>query len=406
MKTSDVARILMIIFVLAHFVPNISGQQSGQTGRSFGTTSTLGSTATDQPQEMPVKVYFSGMVVREDGTPPPTGAFIELDCGDTITRQAEVDLNGSYTFLLGDVSRTERLQPDASTRMDDPFDRRLVDLNTAYPTSPIPLLALQTAQRIPVYQRLAACELRAQLPGYRSSRQKLIGLEITMVNNVAPLVVYPINRTKGTTVSATSMLAPKAAKRLMEQAQKAYQQRKLDVFESSLESAVAMYPAYGEAWLQLGQLYRKQKRYAEAGEALKKAIAVDALYVNPYVELGWLAAGERKWQEAADVTEKAVALDAVAFPEAYYLNALANFNMDKLDVAEKSARQARQLDPSIRLPHVFLILAAISAEKNDTSSAIEGYRNYLLHSPDAPDADSARKQLQELEDLAKAQTQK
>jgi tetratricopeptide (TPR) repeat protein len=253
---------------------------------------------------------------------------------------------------------------------------------------------------------LAACELRAQLPGYRSSRQKLIGMEIALVNNVGPIVVYPINRSRGTTVSASSMLAPKAAKRLMEQAQKAHQQKKLDVFESSLRSAVAAYPNYGEAWLQLGQFYRKQKRYAEAGEALKKAVAVDELYVNPYVELGWLAAGERKWQEAADVTEKAVALDAVAFPEAYYLNALANFNMDKLDVAEKSARQARQLDPSIHLPHVFLILAAISAEKNDTSSAIEGYRNYLLHSPDAPDADSARKQLQELEDLAKAQTQK
>ena len=68
-------------------------------------------------------VYITGSVIQDDGTPPPFGTVIELDCGDTVTREATVDSTGGYGFQVGSRNRIGRVMPDASDRIgEDVFD--------------------------------------------------------------------------------------------------------------------------------------------------------------------------------------------------------------------------------------------------------------------------------------------
>ena len=72
------------------------------------------------------------------------------------------------------------------------------------------------------------------------------------------------------------------------------------------------------------------------------------------MELGLLAAKDANWQESGKYLDRAVALDPVDFPQAWYADAVANYNLKKYDAAEKSARAAVKLDPQARQPAVRL----------------------------------------------------
>jgi tetratricopeptide (TPR) repeat protein len=369
-------------------------------------TSTTTSSTTASPSEE--KLYFFGMVVQDDGSPPPVGTAIELDCSDTLTRVADVDLTGQYTFLLGDSERLKQLHPDASIGTTDPFSSETSASGGSSSQTQSASTSQSTTQSttqtttIPTTRvKLAACELRALFSGYRSTTVKFAGMAFSSVNTVGAIVIYPVNKFRGTAVSATSLNAPKKAKKLVDQAIKAYTKDNLRESESLLKSAIAEYPQYGEAWFQLGMVYQKLQRVSDARNSLKKAIEIDSLYVNPYVQLAWVAAREGKWQEAADITEKEIALDPILFPEALYINAMANFNLNQMELAEKRARQMQRLDPDHKFPRNYLTLAHIASAKKDPASAAENFRNYLKYAPNASDADAVRKQLQENEKLAK-----
>jgi hypothetical protein len=65
---------------------------------------------------------------------------------------------------------------------------------------------------------------------------------------------------------------------------------------------------------------------------------------------------------------------------------MANYNLDKLDIAEKSAQQVLRLDSDHIFPKAFLILANVLVKKNDVGSAIVLLRQYLKYAPDASEA--------------------
>ena len=71
----------------------------------------------------------------------------------------------------------------------------------------------------------------------------------------------------------------------------------------------------------------------------------------------------------ADFSEQALALDPLSFPEAYTLNAVANFRLKRLDAAEKSARKAQQMDSNHRNPKIHLLLADILYWKSDPAGS-------------------------------------
>jgi len=88
---------------------------------------------------------------------------------------------------------------------------------------------------------------------------------------------------------------------------------------------------------------------------------------------------------------------------------VANYNLQRFDAAEASARQTQALDPAHRWPKAHRVLGAILYMKKDFTGAAEQLRNYLAYAPDATDAGEIKAQLAELEKLsgdakAKAET--
>jgi Tfp pilus assembly protein PilF len=399
-------RIALVVLILLLGLPAAKAQQGGQGGGTGGTVSpppkegpkppgvapqqptTSGESRKLQPVTAPV-IFVTGRVVMDNGEPPPMGATIERDCGGLIKREATVDLAGNFGFQIGGDQRPGVMIPDASQGpMGDLFS---VD-ESAWGSTSGPQGQGSSAS----FSRLLGCEFRAELSGYRSSTVRLDDLHVTGPVNAGTIVLFPIGRVRGTLVSATSMLAPKAAKKSLERARKAYRKKKFDEAETLLKSATEHYPKYAEAWFVLGRIYQQLGRPEDARSVFDKAIAADGLYVEPYVRLSQIAAVEKNWQEAADFSEKALALDPVTFPEAYFMNALANYNLNDLELAEKSARQAGRLDMQHRIPRIHLIVANILARRQDKEGAMAELRNYLKFAPKADDADAVRAQLEKM----------
>ena len=97
-------------------------------------------------------------------------------------------------------------------------------------------------------------------------------------------------------------------------------------------------------------------------------------------------------------------LDPYSYPQAYFFNSVANYNLGKKEAAEKSAREAQKLDTQHRWPKVNHLLGVLLAERREYSAAAQHMRDYLTFAPGAQDAERVRSQLSELEKMAGAQS--
>ncbi len=414
MKVFRISRFLpMAVFLL--ILPWAAGQQgnqgSGSGSGSGGTTTTppkrptvpnittTPSTQLPNLQTIPETIFITGYVMQEDGTPPPFGTEIELDCGDTITREATVNSDGHYGFQVGSSNRIGRVMPDASDQIEtDPFD-----MSTAG-TASSAYGVLKSSTRTPLSIRLLRCEVRAQHPGYRSSSARMVAGEIGGYTEVDPIIIYRIEKVQGTTVSVTSLMAPKEVRKSIERASKALKNSKFGEAEELLKSSIEKYPKNAEAWFLLGQAYHLQSRNEDAEDSYGKAIGIDSFFVRPYIPLARLALAQDSWEEAAELTDRALELDPVTFPEAYMLNALSYYYLEDMETAERSARRGQRLDFAKQYPQMHLILSNILTRKNDEPGSIQEMRLYLKAAPDAPDAPLVRSRIQEKERLLKAST--
>ena len=96
-------------------------------------------------------------------------------------------------------------------------------------------------------------------------------------------------------------------------------------------------------------------------------------------------------------------LDPLDFPEGYFFNALANYNLGNTDVSERSALKAQRLDGRHFVPQVHLLLANIYEQKHDLAQSMDQLRSYVKFAPASPSVDKAKARLQEMELSAKNQ---
>ena len=157
----------------------------------------------------------------------------------------------------------------------------------------------------------------------------------------------------------------------------------------AVSQALALDPLDPRMYQQLSDVLHLQHHDDEATVALMQANAIASLRAG-------------KWQEAADLSDRVVRLKPVEYPSAYYLNAMANLQTGNLEAAEKSAREAVRLDGEHRNPRTSYVLGLILAQKQDFKEAAELLKVYLNALPNAPDAETVRKQLAEIEKSARA----
>jgi tetratricopeptide (TPR) repeat protein len=149
--------------------------------------------------------------------------------------------------------------------------------------------------------------------------------------------------------------------------------------------------------MNLGKARLQQKSYDPAKEALLKALDADSKLVGPYVELGLLSAQQQKWEDSASYLDRALKLDPIDFPQAWFADAVADYNLKRYDAAEASARQAIKLDPKHVNARADYLLAMVLIEKKNYPDAAASLKTFMKFSPNAPELGAVKEQLDQLE---------
>jgi tetratricopeptide (TPR) repeat protein len=355
-------------------------------------TTGMGTTAgLDNSMRRPV--FLSGKVVLEDGTPPPDSVVIERVCNGVARPEGYTDSKGHFGFQLG---QNTAMMSDATVS---------TDASGVYRT-PRGSSTLGGYSRGDVSQPdLSGCELRASLTGYRSGVVILSGRRIFDNPDVGTLVLRRLGSNAGSTISATSLQAPKDARKAYEKGHEAVGKQKWEAAQKELEKAVGSYPQYAAAWFDLGLCLENQNKPAEARDAYKKAVAADAKFLKPYLCLAQLAVRENKWQDAAQYADSVIKMNPSDVPLAYFYSSLAQYNLQNFDASEKAAREGLKLDPQHRIPKINHILGMALAQKGDFVSSAAEMKSYLQFAPNAKDLDLVKRQLADIERMAAVNAQ-
>ena len=338
-------------------------------------------------------IILTGNVLTAEGVPPSEPVAIEKICGGQTARLGYTDTRGFFSIRL----------TDSLPALQDASENGAGDLSTGgvLPSSATGFGMQPTelpSGSVNGLGAVAGCELRGLLAGFQSTSLMIIASNSLQAVNLGTIILVS-GQEQGSTVSSTSLSAPKEARKAYEKANVNLQKRKPVEAQAHLEHAVAVYPKYAIAWTQLGRLYEQQNQLNEAKAAFSQAQAADDKFVPAYVGLASVAIRQSKWSEAEPLSARATQLDAVDFPVAYYYNAAANFELGDLEKAEKSAHMTERLDTRHALPQAKLLLAAILARKRDYHGAAEELKLYLKSAP-AADAPKIREQIASLERIA------
>jgi tetratricopeptide (TPR) repeat protein len=330
-------------------------------------------------------LFISGKVLMEGGLTPPEPAVIEKICNGVTRRQGYTDRKGSY-----------QIQIDQNTGFQDASE----STNNGFSNDP-QLNAKLDALKL----QFQGCEFRAVLPGFLSSTVTLQLQGNAWQYDLPPIFLKPMEHAMGTTISMTTLNAPNDARRAYEKGEKEYDQGKIPEAEKELEKAVRLYPGFAAAWSLLGDIHQQQKELDEALKDYTQAAAADPQYVNPAFGLGLIAVQQKRWQDAIQLTDQVAKLNATAFPSTYFYNAVANYNLGRLEPAEASARKFISLDKEHKHPDIHLLLSQILTYRHDLEGAAQALRDYLSIAPGAANAPEVRGQLQRLEqaNIAKRQ---
>jgi Tfp pilus assembly protein PilF len=395
MKNSALLLLLGAI-ATANLTAQVMGGTTPTTG-SGGQTSVqanpnLGSGGGAMGTNSPRPIYVSGKVVMEDGSPVSPNVTIERVCSGISKTVAYTDSKGRFNFQWGDLSMTVTDASDAGSGSNG-------HSNSAGFGSSQSAGGANTLAADPFGSRMMNCALRASMAGFTSDTVDLFNRRTADSPDIGTIVLHPIAGVEGSSVSVTSMMAPKDAKKAYEHGLQSLLKNKPDDAAKDFEKAVAAYPKYADAWVNLGKLRLERQSIEPARAALMKAMESDPKLVAPYMELGLLAAKDANWQESGKYLDRAVELDPVDFPQAWYADAVANYNLKKYDAAEKSAREAVKLDPRHVNPRCGYLLGLVLAEKKDYAGAAAELTAYIKLAPNAPDLAQVKDQLSQLEKL-------
>ena len=346
-------------------------------------------------------MYITGSVVTNDGTPIPPSMIVERVCNSRVRQQVYSDNQGGFSMELGGVTTTVL---DATGESDARENR----------TSAKPDSATLGVPR----RDLVNCELRASLGGFRSRSVQL--MEITPSLNrleVGTIVLERTKKVRGLTLSAAPYQAPDNARRAYVKGLEAVRHEKLTEARQHFEQAVKLYPKYTSAWFELGAVLRREKENEAARDAFLQSTALDSKFLPPYISLASMAFQDRDWKQVLGLTRHILSLDplnyskisghvidldSVDYAEAYFYDAAANFQLNRINEAEKSALQAERLDLRPRFPQLHLLLADIFARQDNNARAIEELNIFLATVPQGRNADLARERLATLEKASAA----
>jgi len=339
-------------------------------------------------------LLLRGRIATNDGTSLPNDTLVERICSNTVLQQVYASSRGEFTMQMG-------------SRFDSFLDA------SAGPASQQGVANKASRDGIPRHD-LMNCELRASAVGFRSNSISLVDLTPSgSAIDVGAIVVERTTKIKGMTLSATPYKAPSNARKAYEKGLEAERKGKLAEARNYFEQALEIYPKYASAWFQLGTVFEKVNQKDSARAAYTRATTIDTKFLPPYLSLAEMAYEAGNWTEVLQFTGHIIDLDLLNHgdlryvldldesnpAEAYFYNAVANYKLNKVEEAEKSALRAERVDLRTHFPQLHLLLADIFAGKKNYAVAISELQAYLELAPHAKDTDQVREQLAKLEKL-------
>jgi len=337
----------------------------------------------------PPPIRVSGRVMLDDGTAPTSSVAIESVCSGTSHSEGHTDGRGYFSVQVG---QTIQVTGDARDTSGD-FDRTIPHTSSL-------------GHGFGPADRFANCDLRAVLDGYRSQSINLADRGPMDNPDVGVILLHRIGESEqAITVTATTLKAPKAASKALRKGMDLAKKNRPEEAIASLQEAVRLDPEFAFAWSELGKLQMENGHAGEAHQSLESAAKAEPRWPEPYLHLALLAVRSDNWKEVADVTDRVLQLDSFEYPQAFFLNAVANYNLKRPEAAEKSARSAEKLDTRHQFPQIECLLGTILAERHRYAEAADEFRNYLMRAPRAGDAAMVRMQLDDMEKLALGSSQ-
>jgi tetratricopeptide (TPR) repeat protein len=316
------------------------------------------------------RVSIMGKVITQDGSAPAGHGEVILKCGSTERARTSIDSHGGYSMMVA-------VAPDDAT----------VGLAEREPgTSAI--------------QNWSDCEIAAQVSGYTSPSVHLFGNHDHVVQ-VSPIIVHPNSVAEGFSVSVASLQAPEKAKKDFEKGEQQAKKGRWAAASDYFRRAVQAYPRYALAWLELGRTQAQQNSFMEAQQSFHQAVSQDSHLLDGYVELARIALQQSAWKELADATDHLVEAYPNAFPQYWFLNGAAKYNLGDRAAAGVSAERGLRLDSKHSIPQLEYLYAMTLAAKHDYKAAAEHLGEYLRLAPHSADSQAAQAKLAELEKAMK-----
>lgn len=355
-----------------------SAPSGGASPNAPGQQGPLGPSGT----QMQTPLYVNGRVLLMDtGQPAPEPVSVHLNCGMNLLQVIQTDLKGYFQFILGAGPQSNA---NLSAADDTPIGMMGGGMNS--PAS---------FGRYGGFGDLTGCELRVVVDGYQPATHILSGPAELSSMDAGTMRLTRIAGVQGSAISVTSLLVPSSARKEFEKGDKDARNNKLKSATEHLEKAVGEYDKFAAAWNELGGIYAASHDLERARQAFAKAIAADPQYIPPYVHLANLELQNEEYENAIDTAGKALTLNP-GVELANFVQALANFRLNRLDAAEKTAREAEK-GPGPIFPQWHALLAEIFLEKRDFSNAAAQMRAYLKQSPKGPLAPEMKKNLDKIE---------
>ncbi len=353
--------------------------QTGPVGRGRGGAMVGRSADASSPSGVATPtVFISGKVALDDGAELTEPAAIQLICRGERHTRAYTDHHGGFSFQLGDPT------PNSDGDLSDAGNSSMTRTTT------------QREQR-----NLRDCEVQAVLGGFSSEIVELASrLNASESADVGRIVLHRLEHVEGTSISVTSALAPRGARKALEKGREEEKKGHWNQAVQALQKAVQIYPKYASAWFELGRVQMVKNDAAAAKLAFQQALAADAKYVPPYQGLAELAFQSKQWPEVVHTTEQVLALNPVSFPAAYLLNAVANFNLPDLEAAEKSARQGVKVDAEHQIAKLRYVLGIILLKRRDYQQAAFYFHEYMRLTTVSTELEAANRQLAEIARLS------
>lgn len=336
-------------------------------------------------------------------TPPPTAAETSaiLNTNRDFDILLKTGRKGSY--LLGGVKLENAALPwdsipvtvtcDEKVRFTTSTDSK-GNFIIAFPESPGSTTIKADAK--PIASQFVGCAVDATLSGYDSSSLPIAPRNIADTPILGTIILRRESGSANASASSTTASAPKDAAKSFEKARSEWFDNKPDRSQRDLQKAVEQYPQYAEAWYQLGKL-QEAANSPEAMNSFSKAIAADPHFAPPYEHLASVAAQNADWKVVLSATSRALELTPRGSIQVWYFHALGNFQVQKMDVAEASAKKSLSMDPLHMQTNTEQLLAVILSLKGDNAGALEHLHNCLTYFPPGPNLELVKQQIATLE---------